>query len=309
MILSLFKGLPRVEPEVFDSTAVMKYKECPRKYFFRLVLGYDSKTTQPYFAWGTAYHKFREELEIQFRKLFGDEQPAGEYKGIEQCFPEAYKRGMAHWAAAGVEPAIGTKFDFMTTERLETSFKIAFQHWKKEKNAKRHIVLETEQSFIIALPDGTPIAGRADQIIRYNGKVWGRDFKTTSKTGPFYERTLHPNDQFTRYTYAESQLCGERVQGQIVEVLYNSKREGPKILTFTTSRNDWDINNWLRDHKFWMDMIHKSREEDHYPANEKSCAFCEYHSVCTQPGESSMKHQLQSYFKFSPWDCTKVHNE
>ena len=48
--------------------------------------------------------------------------------------------------------------------------------------------------------------GRADQIVKWSGKVWGRDFKTSSKDGAFYQRQLDPNEQFTGYTYAEGKF-------------------------------------------------------------------------------------------------------
>lgn len=286
------------EPEILDSTAVMCYKTCPRKYYYRMVLGYDVKTTMPYFAFGTAYHKFREQLELE---------PKDQDEKL--TFQNASARALDHWNKHGTESPIGTKWDFLNTERLIKSLVAVYTHWKKERREGRIVVLATEQSFSLQLPDGTITGGRADQIVKWNGKVWGRDFKTSSKLGPFYERTLEPNDQFTRYTWAESQLAGEKVQGQIVEVLYNTKKDGPKIISYMTSRTDWQIETWIKEHTFWVDMIKKSRETGMYPMNEKSCAFCEFHSVCKMPSQPSMIQNLKSNYQLKPWRFEDIHGD
>jgi hypothetical protein len=223
-------------------------------------------------------------------------------KSLEECGVEAINAAMEYWKKHGVETPIGTTYDFLNTSRLMKSCSFAFEHWQKEKAAKKKIVLATEQAFVLKLPDGNLTGGRADQIIEWNGRVWGRDFKTTSKLGAFYERSLEPNDQFTRYTWAESKLAGRVVEGQVVEVMFNSKNEGPKIADFMTSRTDHQIEEWLKGNTFWMNLIKLSRDTDHYPMNEKSCTFCEYHSVCRMPGPASMMQHLQSNYKYSPWN-------
>lgn len=290
--------MDKYEPEVLDSTAIMTYKTCPRKYQYRMVYGYDVKDTMPYFAFGTAYHKFREQLELEPKE-----------QDDKITFQNAAARAIQHWNVAGVEAPVGTKWDFLNTARLIQSLQTAFTHWKKEKHEGKIVVVASEQSFSLRLPDGTITGGRADQIVRWNGKVWGRDFKTSSKLGPFYERTLEPNDQFTRYTWAESQLAGEKVQGQIVEVLYNSKKEGPKIIPYMTSRTEWQLETWIKEHRFWTNQIRQSREQNLYPMNEKSCAFCEFHSVCKMPSEPSMLQHLKSNYKLNPWRFEDIHGE
>lgn len=289
-------SLDNVGPVVLDHSAVRLYKECARKFQYKMEYGYVSKKTPPYFSFGTAYHLFREHLELEWNK---EKLLTEDY--LDSCYLKAGEVALRYWGKHGIESPIGTTWDFLNSNRLILSLKEAFKHWKKEKNDKRIIVLATEQIFSLEMPDGTVTGGRADQVIRWNGKVWGRDFKTSSKLGDFYERTLEPNDQFTRYTWAETQLAGERVQGQVVEVLYNSKKEGPKIIQFMTSRTDYQIEIWLKEQSFIHAQIKKSRELNLFPMNESQCKFCEYHSVCKMPGEQSMLQHLKSNFKFEPW--------
>ena len=300
----------RYEPRIRDSTAIQTEKTCPRKYFYQLVLGRVAKEDAPYFAWGSAYHTFRQVLEVAYG--FGHEAPAryDETKAAD-AFAEAAKQGLAYWKKHGRDQPVGSKYEFMTVERLLKSFIHAFKHWAREKMQGRIVVIAVEQAFIVQLADGSYTGGRADQIVRWNGKVWGRDFKTSSVDSTFYSRRLEPNDQFTRYTLAEGKLVGEQVQGLFIELLYNAKPSkkdphGPSIIELTTSRTRWQLDQFERD----MSMVNKRlamyREEDNYPMSESNCPFCPFHSVCTKPTEGAMMAQLETHFTVRPWDFTKI---
>lgn len=292
---------PRYEPVIIDSTSIMTYKACPLKYFYRMVLGMAARgEAAPYFPFGSAYHKFREVLERC--AATGDTEGAA----FVSALAVAMDYGEKH-----LPKNIQGKWSFLTLGRLKESCGIAFKHWMLERQAGRIKVLQFEQPFALQMKDGKIRAGRADQIVAWAGKNWGRDFKTTSmeqggKVSPYYKRQLEPNDQFTGYTWGEGKLVGTEIQGQIIEVLLNTAKVGPLIETFTTTRTKGQIERWERDTAFWHSMIDKSREEDHYPMNEKHCFQCEYHSVCLAPSESGQMSQLKSYFKLEPWDCTNV---
>jgi hypothetical protein len=303
----------RFEPKLRDATAVSTYKTCARKYFFQLVLGRVPREEEVYFAWGSAYHVFRYVLEKEYG--YGPDKPAkfDEAKSIE-AFLVAQKEGVAYWKAKSVAPAPGSKWEFMTTERLIKSFVVAFKHWKREKLQCRIEVIAIEQAFNIQMPDGSHRAGRADQMVRWNRKLWGRDFKTTTKDTKFFSRMLEPSEQFTGYTYSEAKLAGEPVEGQFVEVLYNAKdtknkKHGPEILELTTARTPWQLEEFENDQMMVNQMIKLNRDADRWPMFEPACPFCPYHSVCIKPTEQAMMAQLEMHFRVRPWDCTKVNGD
>lgn len=300
----------RYEPVILDHTAMITAKKCLRMYFYQIVLGRVTKEEAIYFAWGSAYHKFRHVLELKYG--FGPTMPPkwDEEKAIS-AFGDASLAGLQYWQKHGADQPVESKFGFMTTARLLKSFKVAFAHWTNEKKRGGIIVLAVEQAFNIQLPDGSSRSGRADQIVRWGGKIWGRDFKTTSKDGAFYGRTIDPNEQFTGYTYAEAALSGEQVQGQLIEALYNNKatkykENGPEILELTASRTAYQLKMWEKEHMFYKRIIDMCRAEDTWPMEEVGCSFCPYHSVCKQPSESSMMYQLETAYHIRPWDNTKI---
>lgn len=300
----------RYEPTILDHTAMIAAKTCKRLYFYKIVLGRVTIEEAVYFAWGSSYHKFRHVLEVLYG--IGDAMPVKWTEDkAKEAYAEAAMQGLTYWKTHGKDQPLESKFAHMTTGRLIKSFQVAFKHWSQEKQRGAIIVLAAEQPFNIQLPDGSHRSGRADQIVRWGGKTWGRDFKTSSKDGAFFERTLDPNEQFTGYTYAEGRLAGEQVQGQLIEVLYNAKptkykENGPEIIELTASRTAYQLNMWEKEHMFYKRIIDMCRDEDTWPMEEVGCSFCPYHVVCKQPSESSMMYQLETSYTVRPWDNTKV---
>lgn len=301
---------PRYEPTIRDHTAVNTFMTCPRKYFYRIVLGFKSRGDAPYFAWGSAYHKFREVLEATYG--YGDNAPrVFDIKLSEKALLEATRAGLQYWNTHGQDQPVGSKFDWMTGPRLIQVFRKAFDHWVQEKQRGRIQVLAIEQFFIVELEDGSSTTGRADQIVRWNGKLWGRDFKTTSKEEAFIKRAVTPNDQFTRYTVAESKMAGESVNGQLIEYMYNAKstktqQKGPAIFTIPATRTPGELEEWEREQTVINKFLDACRESDIWPMATNSCVYCEYHSVCSKPTEGAMMSQLQTHFVCEPWDPSHV---
>ena len=306
----LMAKYPRFEPRIKDSTSIRTFKTCPRKFFYEIVLGRVPTEEPPYFAWGSAYHKFREALELSYG--FGHEAPSKfDEPKANEAFVFATQAGMAYWKKYGKPQDPESKFSFMTNERLMKSFIHAFRHWSREKQQGRIQVIAVEQAFNVKLADGSSTSGRFDQIVRWNSKVWGRDFKTSSTDSGFYSRRLEPNDQFTRYTLSQGKLIGEQVQGQFVELLYNANptkkdTKGPAIIELTTSRTKYQLDQFEKEQGTINKMIKICREEDNWPMFDPACPFCPFHSVCTKPTEEGMMAQLETHFKVRPWDNTKV---
>lgn len=286
----------RHEPIIVDSTSMMTFKSCPRKFFYRIVLGFTEKVSQPYFRFGSAYHKFREILELHYKA--GNNEAA--------CLEPALVAAKTLFNKEGGNPPLDSKWNFLNEPRLVKTCNAAWVKWVEEKQAGIIKVISFEQPFILEMKDGTLRAGRADQIVSWRGEIWGRDWKTTSKELIYYERSLEPNEQFTGYTWAEGKLQGAFCKGQIVDVVMNSKTKGPEIKPFTTTRSQGQLDKWEEDHSWWVRQMKSARDEDNYPMNENACAFCPFHRVCKLTSESGMMSELKTYYKHEPWDCTKV---
>lgn len=286
----IYTDLERFEPAAPDASSRGVAKNCLRKYFFSIVLGFKPTGINHYLQFGSVYHKFREVLEKEWM----------EHKDQNKAYETAITVARIMWKG---DPNEGVKNDFLTMKRLIKSCEYAFEEWKKEKAQGQIEVLSVEQPFDIFLSDGkTRRGGKIDQILRWVTKPWIRDFKTSTINEEYYQRYINPNDQFSGYTSGGAKLIGEDVWGVFVEVLYNTKTVGPKIYNLKATRTNGQLKQWEEDQIAFEQILNMCRELDMWPANESHCRFCDFHSVCKLPTVSSQQAQLIGNFKQQPWD-------
>jgi hypothetical protein len=204
------------------------------------------------------------------------------------------------------KPAPGSKFEYLNEMRLLKTCQAAYEHWQNEKKQKRIEVVAVEQPFNVELAPGLFISGRADQIVKWNGKLWGRDWKTTSKDQNAFSRGIDPNDQAVRYIVGESLLHGQQIQGIIFEAVYNTKTIGPKIFSVLSSRVKYQLDQWTKEQIFLNDNLKRSRELDIWPMEEHNCSWCPYADVCRKTSEQAMEGTLKQNYLLKPWDHNSV---
>ena len=107
----------RFEPLARDSTCICTFKQCDRKYFFAMVLGFRVPRggVMIYLPFGACYHVFRYELEVQF-KIHG-------LMDLDKCLEPAWKEAKKGWPG---NPLPGSsKWDYLTEEYLLVSCLVA----------------------------------------------------------------------------------------------------------------------------------------------------------------------------------------
>ena len=297
MTRKLLPTLPRFEPENMDHTATKCFKECPRKYFYRMVLGRTSPAGkwESVFAWGSAIHKF---LEVLYET--GD---AG----------AAMQQGLTIFRAPS-----NPSFEFQSKERLITNFAKLLNMYKEETKNGVIRVEAIEQPFNMIFADGISIGGRFDQLIRWNGRTWIRDWKTTSKQLSYFKQGLEPNDQAIRYVYAASCLQhgmdengypNRVIDGVLFTAIYNTKTVVAEIQGVPSSRTLAQVRKWVDEQVFIHKQMAACREADVWPMHEVSCSFCDYRQVCTQPSEAAMENMLKSAYLLQPWKHEEVEQQ
>lgn len=288
----------RHEPVMQDSTMMKELMECPRKFFYRIVLGRVPRTSryQIVFDFGSAYHKFREILEDTFQKTGSAD--------------DAYKAAMAYVLSVNLpeDSSPYAKFSYLTNIRLIKTCQIAYDYWEKEKKLGRFKVLGIEQPINVQLPDGNYTSGRVDQIVDWSGQIWDRDWKTSSKDEKMFSAGVEPNDQATRYIYMLEKLHGKSVGGVIFEVIYQTKTVEPKIFVVPTQRTAAQLQHWETEQIMLNKILDMYRDQDFWPMHvfKTNCAWCDYAMVCRRPNEKSMMAVLEENYACKPWNHENV---
>jgi hypothetical protein len=208
----------------------------------------------------------------------------------------------------GGNPRLNSRYDFLTTSRLQESCVLAWDNFIAERKAGKFVIIALEQSFNIEYANGNRKCGRFDETVLYEGKPYPRDFKASATNPDYYPQQLDPKDQAYTYTIAASKLSGETVNGIFYEQLWNDKhtkseKKGPKIVTHLIKFTPQQLRNWEYEQVFIHEMINKSRELDIYPMDEQyACQRCAYKKVCRAMSENMMGAELNTNFKFHLWD-------
>jgi hypothetical protein len=286
--------LQRFEPETMDHTATKEFKKCPRSYFYRMILGRTSPEGKwaSVFAWGSSIHKYLEVL---------------------------YEDGDAGAAALAALPVYKSPtnptFEWQSKERLLSTFAKLYKMYLEEKSNNVIRVEAIEQPFNICFPDGIPVGGRFDQVMKWNGRMWIRDWKTTSKQINYFKQGLEPNDQAIRYIYALSCLQfgqdehgypNKVIDGVLFVAIYNAKTVGPEIQPVPSSRSLTQVKKWVDEQVFLHKQMQLCRENDTWPMHEVNCTFCDFRQVCTQPSEPAMENMLKTHYVLQPWKHEEV---
>lgn len=268
--------LPRLQV-AWDSTSLGLLLECPRKYFYQMIMGFQPKGTSIHLSFGIAYHKAM----------------------------EIYHHALA--AGADFEEALqlGTMFCLTFDEgRDRDSYKNKLTltrsfiwHCEKYHNDPCQTVIlangkpAVEYSFRFALPvdspEGDPFlyCGHLDRLVIYNGSPFFLDYKTTkSQLTDYYFDGFSPNTQFSGYNVATQVVLGEPAKGGIVDAA-QLQVNGSRFERRTVRRTNGQVEEWFDNTAFYLRQAQRYAEEDFYPMNEKSCGNyggCAFRSICSK---------------------------
>lgn len=289
--------LPIVPRETLDTSVLQTHQRCPRKAFYQYWLNRSGKGYNYPIGFGLSYHAYREWLERAWMEsgqdLAKDGPVCHEFAQIKalEVYPD--------------DPPIGHKKEFLTRQRLRETFAQGYSEWQTEKRQGLFNVLEVEQGFQLTLPSGRMFGGRMDQILEWHGQLWVRDFKTTSRMGKDYARQFDPNDQMTCYTWGASELSGRKVQGVIIQVIYNTKTKGPEHHQFLTTRSDAHIAEWQQNVEQEAWLIDKHSTLEMFPMRTTGCndfGGCFYRDCCSMSSWKQRDAWLEAHTVESHWD-------
>ncbi len=292
--------LERSEPVTYDHTSTQYFKKCPRMYFYRMVLGRvaHKQDLEVIFGWGSSIHKFAEVL------------------WLNGSFDDAMRAALPIY----VLPPKDSKWHYLDPLRFAQTCGELYKLYLKESTEKIIKVFNIEQSFNFDFPDGEQGGGRFDANMDWNGQLWVRDWKTTTKQANWFAMGLNPNDQATRYAYALSRLRGWssenpvnslKAAGVIFYVIQNlpggkTASAKPVISHHMITKSLGDLLTWESEQLFIHKQIAFCRDNDVWPMYETHCGFCDYANICRQPSDASREYKLRTEYAYKPWDHNNV---
>lgn len=303
------ESVPRLQV-AWDSTSLGLLKECPRKYYYRMIRGLVPKKERVPLVFGIYFHSA---LEVYERMLAqeGDRKAAlrETVRGILKDTRREADDGLG-----GKVPVVWVTED--NTRTRETLLRAVILYAEHFENDRLETVIKAdgepavELSFKIPLQTSAStgeqfiLCGHIDKLVRLDGRTWVLDHKTTKMTlGDSYFQQFSPNNQMSLYTSAAGVLHPKPVAGIIIDAVQLAV-SFVRFHRHLCVRTKQQLEEWYRDMLRWLKVAELFAELDDWPMNENSChkwSGCEFRDVCNKD-EAVREAFLEADFKEEVWN-------
>lgn len=304
--------------KLHDNTRLSDHRTCNRYYYFRHERHWTSVRKDAAPDFGTCWHVAQDVIWTAIKKGMDD----------DTILSVAYAAFEEKWTELGyprLEDATEDEVDTMKFRNTETAAGMIEEYIKKRRGFIENVeLIDLEKAFAVPLDphDETMFyVGRLDKVIRWAGRVWGVEHKTSSnyaREGYFKRQTLDsydPNSQIDGYLHALHMLYGKEAKGILVDLalVHKTVHEGFEFVPVEKSVEA--LNAWLWEARQEIDRIEanqiNARRVDNFgfmpafPRNTNACSHysgCKYLDICKGTVDPREQVEPPMGFKEEKWE-------
>ena len=310
MTIALDVIQPHPTWDILDSSKLTTYMSCPRKYFFRYLLGWHPSSANNHLVFGSAWH-------VALEHLHQNEMSPKSVLEAQVMFLEYYRQTFP--------PETDELFAPKTPANAFTSIEDYATKYRHE--CDEYEVLYTELGGIVLVSDTRTMTFKCDAILRArNDNIIGLDQKTTGRK--FSDWGDHWTLSTQMLTYLHALKClypDENAEMLVRQATFYSvdKRNGKQRPTDfdeqPIGKSDAQMQAWLERTNQWIDRMQIDMDilmnEDNtdnsvmrsYPQNDTACfnfgRRCEFFDFCNAwPNPLTRCDQTPIGFHIEWWD-------
>ena len=316
--------------KLYDNTRISDHKMCNRYHYFRHRCYLSGTMPATFHVFGSCWH---DSMDVIWKGI--KELPNISNEDLRDVAYEAFKE---RWSKFDLPPA--DNLDEDTIKRFgaripDVAFFMIGNYIERRRSFIEQVeLLAVEKPFAVPLfPDdpNTFYVGRRDKDIRWNGRVWAVEHKSTAwgsvKTGfsPIYLETFSPNSQIDGYLHSLNMEYGKEAKGILVDMALITKTNHEHFMFLPLERSIASLDAWLWRTRREIDLIDindealdkvdpKSSFMKAFPQNDKNCIQfmrpCVYMDICTTiPNPHARPDETPKGFvkrKWMPFDELKL---
>lgn len=279
----------------YDNTRLSEYKRCPRAFFIRHVLGWNTEGTGDALVFGQSWH---EGMDIIWK--CGQMLGRGELTQLD-VVDMAHQNFMKTW----IENGFPETMDFGGYDRFgaRTPGTAKEMMWSYIDERRSMLcdaeILGIEQPFAVPLPgvQNTWYVGRLDKAVHYNGQTLILEHKTTTA----YAREGGFRSDYIDSWFASSQVKGYQFGGGLyypdlsavwVDAALVHNKVHDEFRFIPVAHGPHLLTEWLGNTTTWVERVTESRRQERagvllskcFPKNEDNCfgkfGKCPFLDIC-----------------------------
>lgn len=292
----------------WDSTSLGLLKECPRKYYYSIILGRQSSKENVHLVFGQLYHAALERYD--HARSEGSTHAAATIAAVRYCLTATW-RGNRPWDSGD---------QYKNRYTLVRTVVWYLDHFGDDPattvqlaNGKPAVELSFRfgWGFDLSTGESALACGHLDRIVNFAGETWVLDRKTTKSTiGEDFFTKFNPDNQMTLYTLASQVILGVPARGIIIDgaqvaVTFSRFKRG---FTFRTAS---ELGEWFQETVFYIGLADGFARSNFWPKNDKSCGNyggCVFREICAKGPESRIEWLTSKYHE-RVWDPLQIRGD
>ena len=286
--------------QIYDSSKVQTYLNCPRKYFYNYILGWDTDEPNVHLVFGEGWHRA---MEVLLNEGYTND-------AIKNAYNEFFKYYREHYT----EIQDSVNFPKSPNSIVPT----LVEYIQKYKASDTFEVLYTEVAGTVPISENRVVHFRLDSIVKGDEGIFSLEHKTGSRLSQAWIDQWTLKTQVGTYMhvlhslYDPKDVYGIKINGVIFKRTKNDYIRVP-IRKSTDMMNTWlwNMNHWIDLIEWNMNELAESTEDElvlhAFPMNTESCISygraCKYLDFCSLLS-NQLKHAEEppSVFVRKFWD-------
>lgn len=300
---------------VIDNFALTMHQACPAKYDLRINQRWTSRRKSGALSFGAALHEGLAEWYksggdlsralMAIKDKWQNQGPTDDYRTLEKCLRTMMEYSKEYpsegFTVLGFpeNPLIENHFT------LDTGFFLPLCGECGNLHPMREPIIYSNCSLCTAPLERLEYGGIFDGVVEFSGRYFILEHKSTSMLGAYYFDQFKPNNQVTGYIWAARKLSGQPVGGALINAIGVYKVGATKFARQMTSRNDNEIDEWLRNVWYEASEIQINKVNNYWPQRTQACTMygkCEYHSVHVLSHNKEREKLLDQDYIQETWD-------
>jgi len=292
--------------DVVDSSKLSTFMECPRKYFYRYVLGWSASAPNVHLIFGTAWHAAVERLLLEgYDKVHVEEAKFIFLQYYRQYIPEEADELYVPKNPAGAFNALDLYANRFKNDLVLNEFP------------------HTEVGGTVLIDTDAPMHFKIDAIgkEKSTGKYWILDHKTSQSKTRRWSSSWQLRTQILLYMhvlyclYSPDNVKGARVRGSFFYKKLDRDAEFDEAVIEKTpdQMQAWlsSCNSWYKDLKYNMSLLLEEDNDENsvmhaFPQNDTACDKywgCPYLDFCNAWANPLKRCNIPSIgYEVTHWD-------